>query len=101
MSTPSAAALRRGALASPILVGAAGIALLFVVIVGALAGTSLRDGTAQPSPVAIADIPLDYLVAYQRAGARYSIDWAILAAIGKLECDHGRLQASGCNPPGS
>ena len=31
----------------------------------------------------------------------YGIDWAILAAIGKLECDHGRSQAAGCNPPGT
>jgi cell wall-associated NlpC family hydrolase len=71
------------------------------VVVGALAGGEIRDGTFQPSPVAIADIPVDYLVAYHRAAARYGIDWAVLAAIGKLECDHGRLDAAGCNPPGT
>ena len=103
MSTPSAAVPLRGggALARPVLIGGAGLALLFIVIVGALAGSRLGEGTFQPSPVAIADIPVDYLVAYQRAAARYGIDWAILAAIGKIECDHGRLEASGCNPPGT
>jgi NlpC/P60 family len=103
MSTPSAAVpLRRGgALARPVLIGGAGFALLFIVIVGALAGSRLGEGTFQPSPVAVADIPVDYLVAYQRAAIRYGIDWAILAAIGKIECDHGRLEASGCNPPGT
>ena len=103
MSTPSAAVPLRGggALARPVLIGGAGLALLFIVIVGALAGSRLGEGTFQPSPVAVADIPVDYLVAYQRAAIRYGIDWAILAAIGKIECDHGRLEAPGCNPPGT
>jgi cell wall-associated NlpC family hydrolase len=38
---------------------------------------------------------------YEQAAARFGIDWAVLAAIGKIECDHGRSQASGCNPPGT
>ena len=88
-------------LAPPLLVGGAVIALLFIVIVGAIAGTSLREGSAQPSPIAIADIPPDYLIAYQRAAARYGIDWAIVAAIGKIECDHGRTELPGCNPQGT
>ncbi len=58
-------------------------------------------GTFASSPVAIADIPGNYLVLYQEAAARSGIDWAVLAAIGKIECDHGRLKASGCNPPGT
>jgi cell wall-associated NlpC family hydrolase len=103
MSTPSVAVPLGGgrALARPVLFGGAGLALLFIVIVGALAGGRLDSGTFQPSPIAVADIPVDYLVAYQRAAAFYGIDWAIVAAIGKIECDHGRLQAAGCNPPGT
>jgi cell wall-associated NlpC family hydrolase len=54
-----------------------------------------------PSPVAIADIPADYLAHYQQTAARFGIDWAVLAAIGKAECDHGRSEAAGCNPPGT
>ena len=36
------------------------------------------------------DIPPAYLLAYQRAAAETGLDWTILAAIGKVECDHGR-----------
>jgi hypothetical protein len=51
--------------------------------------------------VALADIPADYLLAYQHAASRYGTDWAILAAVGKVECDHGRTRLPGCNPPGT
>jgi hypothetical protein len=53
------------------------------------------------SAEALADIPGDMLVLYQEAGAAYGVDWAVLAGIGKLECDHGRYDAAGCNPPGT
>ncbi len=85
------------------LVGSAGLVMLVVVIVGGLAGgrAVVASLEASASPVAVADIPADYLVLYQRAAARYGIDWAVLAAIGKIECDHGRSQSPGCNPPGT
>jgi peptidoglycan DL-endopeptidase CwlO len=90
-------------LVRPLLVGAGGLALLLFVIVGGLAGglSTGGSGSSAPSPVAIADIPTDYLALYQRAAAAYGIDWAILAAIGKVECDHGRSEEPGCNPPGT
>src|SRR5215211_7507925 len=99
MSTVSVAVTSRlGRRASrPLLVGGAALALLGVILLGALAGG--RIGGA--SQLALADIPADYLAAYQTAAERYGIDWAILAAIGKIECDHGRSQAAGCNPPGT
>ena len=80
--------------------------LLIVVVVGGVAGaTGTSAGSAlggsAPSDVAIADIPADYLVLYQRAGERFGIDWAVIAGIGKMECDHGRNGAPGCYPPGS
>ncbi len=46
-------------------------------------------------------IPADMLAAYRQAAATFDIDWAILAAVGKLECDHGRSPLAGCNPPGT
>jgi hypothetical protein len=76
------------------------LGLLGVAIVGGVAGGQL-SGNASASPVALADIPGDYLLAYQQAASRYGIDWAILAAIGKVECDHGRTQLAGCNPRGT
>jgi cell wall-associated NlpC family hydrolase len=77
------------------------LVLLIVVILGGIVSWPARPAVYAPSPVAVADIPSDYLVLYQRAAARFGIDWAVLAAVGKLECDHGRLQAPGCNPPGT
>jgi hypothetical protein len=89
---PTARALWR-----PLIFAAGTFALLGIIVVGGLAGG--RAGGA--SPTALADIPADYIAAYHAAGDRYGIDWAILAAIGKIECDHGRSQAGGCNPPGT
>src|SRR6266516_4252983 len=103
MSTGSVAArapvARHGLRAS--LIGTASLVLLIVVIVGGIVSWPTRPASYLPSQVAVADIPADYLVLYQQAAARYGIDWAVLAAIGKLECDHGRSRAPGCNPPGS
>jgi hypothetical protein len=52
-------------------------------------------GQPNPSRAAIADIPASYLRLYRQAGARYRIPWPLLAAIGKLESDHGRSLAPG------
>src|SRR5215216_3213714 len=92
-------AIRHGARAA--LLGTTALVLLIVVIVGGIVSGLTRSATYLPSQVAVADVPADYLVLYQQAAARFGIDWAVLAAIGKLECDHGRLQAPGCNPPGT
>ena len=60
------------------------------------------SGLAQgPSALALRDIPGPYLALYQAAAARYGLDWAILAAIGKVECDHGRDPDPSCSRPGS
>jgi membrane-bound lytic murein transglycosylase B len=48
-----------------------------------------------PSPAAAADIPATYLRLYRQAGARYRIPWPVLAAIGKVESDHGRSRLPG------
>src|SRR6266542_78375 len=90
---------RHGARAA--LIGTAALVLLIVVIVGGIVSSLSTIATIAPSPAAIADIPADYLALYQQAAARFGVDWAVLAAIGKLECDHGRSQVAGCNPPGT
>lgn len=82
-------------------VALAGLALLLLVVIGGLAGGQVGSSSFGPSAVAIADIPANYLAAYQSAATRYGVDWAVIAAIGKVECDHGRNQAAGCNPPGT
>ena len=49
----------------------------------------------RPSSAATADIPAGYLRLYRAAGARYRIPWPVLAAIGKVESDHGRTRLPG------
>jgi cell wall-associated NlpC family hydrolase len=75
--------------------------LLILVLLAGIMSWPSSSGTFAPSSVAIADIPGNYLVLYQQSAARYGLDWAVIAAIGKIECDHGRLEAAGCNPPGT
>jgi membrane-bound lytic murein transglycosylase B len=52
-------------------------------------------GQPTPSRAAVADIPAGYLRLYRRAGATYRIPWSALAAIGKVESDHGRSRLAG------
>ena len=47
------------------------------------------------SQEARSDIPTDYLPIYEKAARDYALDQAILAAIGKIESDHGRASAPG------
>ena len=63
----------------------------------ARAAPARRSGDAQPSPsrAAVADIPAQYLRLYRQAGARYRIPWPVLAAIGKVESNHGRSPLPG------
>jgi membrane-bound lytic murein transglycosylase B len=52
-------------------------------------------GQPRPSRAAVADIPTGYLRLYRTAGARSRIPWPVLAAIGKVESDHGRAPLPG------
>jgi membrane-bound lytic murein transglycosylase B len=52
-------------------------------------------GQPRPSRAAVADIPAGYLRLYRQAAARYRIPWPVLAAIGKVESDHGRARLPG------
>jgi membrane-bound lytic murein transglycosylase B len=52
-------------------------------------------GQAAPSRAATAEIPAGYLRLYRAAGARYRIPWSVLAAVGKVESDHGRARVPG------
>jgi membrane-bound lytic murein transglycosylase B len=56
-----------------------------------------KPTTGQPGPsrAAVADIPGSYLRLYRQAGARYRVPWPVLAAIGKVESDHGRARLPG------
>lgn len=92
------------------LAAAAGLGSLAALGAALLAGVGLvllisHPLTAAPaglgvSGAAIADIPPDYLRLYEAAAARYGLDWSVLAAIGKVECDHGRDPDPSCTREG-
>jgi len=55
-------------------------------------------GLAAPPPAgandtARADIPASYLGLYRESGARFAVPWQLLAAIGRVESDHGQNPA--------
>jgi hypothetical protein len=51
---------------------------------------------APPSPAARADIPTSYLALYRQAAGRCpGLSWSVLAAVGKVESDHGRSRLPG------
>ncbi|MGW7074661.1 NlpC/P60 family protein [Streptomyces sp. NPDC054866] len=72
-------------LALPLLVAVIAATLLS----GSMAGSS--GASASPSKHALADIPPKMLALYQRAAPECpGLSWTVLAAIGKVETDHGR-----------
>ena len=86
--------------------GAAAIALLGLLLV--LLVATLMGGLAppnpcapgagtrySPSPVALADIPGNYLQWIRQAGEGYGLDWSVIAGIYSIETDFGRLDAPG------
>ena len=74
-----------------LLVSVGGLGLLPLAVVAAAVGSLGLDAAGAPSAAARADIPPAYLVLYMRAAASCpGMNWALLAAIGKVESDHGR-----------
>jgi hypothetical protein len=87
--------------------GAMFLLLMLTTLVGAgglggLAGTTETvEETDGPSALAQAEIPPAYLSDYEHAAKKYHLDWAILAGIGKVECDHGRNPDPSCTKEGA
>jgi hypothetical protein len=83
------------------------IVLMTLMLLTGMSGVSAApggggDGTGEgPSALALREIPPTYLRLYQAAAARYGLDWAILAGIGKVECDHGRDPDPSCTHEGA
>jgi len=67
--------------------------------IGVLTGNwaALAAPDVPDAPPAVADIPDDYLALYRDAAARFGLDWPVLAAVGKVETNHGRNR-NGCDP---
>ncbi len=102
----------RGSRAGPIAAAAgllAAIVFVFAAVLIALGGASPTAAGDEPagsgpgagvSALAEREIPPPYLRLYEQAAARYGLDWAILAGIGKVECDHGRDPEPSCTRGG-
>jgi hypothetical protein len=95
-----------------IAIGAAacvGVVFLLLAALAALSGTSFGGLGAYKaeapgvgaSALALKEIPAPYLRLYERAGERYGLNWAILAGIGRVECDHGRDPDPSCTHEGA
>ncbi|MGH3857981.1 MAG: NlpC/P60 family protein [Pseudonocardiaceae bacterium] len=87
-------------MAAKLAVAALGVILLIPVLIGAAVQATvsavLGGASSQPSQTALADILTDYLTLYRQAAPVCpGLDWSILAAIGKVETDHGRATLPG------
>ena len=79
------------------------VALVVLLILTGSVAVLVGNWAALAAP-AVADAPpgrrrhpAHYLVLYEEAGARFGLDWPVLAAVGKVETNHGR-NANGCAP---
>jgi hypothetical protein len=81
------------------IVGALIALLLIPVLVGG-AASGASTTLSFPSST-VRDIPPSYLRLYVEAAARFGFSWQLLAAVGKLECDHGRGDCHHPNPVGA
>jgi hypothetical protein len=78
--------------------GLAALLLVPVLVLGTLLETPAGGGgTWGGTPETLHTIPAHVLVLYRQAAARFGIPVEVLAAIGKVECDHGRDPA--CDRP--
>jgi len=81
-------------------IGAAALAALLLIplLIAAALGAMITSlfGPSGPSATALADIPPDYLALYRQAAPTcQGLDWSVLAAVGKVETDHGRSSLPG------
>jgi hypothetical protein len=68
--------------------------LLFALLGFALTAGVPAPADAAPGSVSLG-VPVRYLSLYQTAGQRFGISWQLLAGLGKMETDHGRLRLPG------
>ncbi len=73
--------------------------LIIFGAVGILTGdwAALAAPKVPAAPPAVADIPPRYLALYRDAADRFGLDWPVLAAVGRVETNHGRNR-NGCDP---
>ena len=77
------------------------LVLLPILLVAGIAAPTAATAGADAPLGAVGEISAGRVALYVSAARRFGIDWALLAGIGKIECDHGRSQLAGCNPSGT
>ncbi|CAN5652170.1 hypothetical protein BH20ACT21_BH20ACT21_25750 [soil metagenome] len=71
--------------------------LLPVLVAGAAGG----QGVYRADEAAVEDIPGELATLYVEAAADFGIEWELLAAVGKIECDHSRGECYRPNSAGA
>jgi len=100
--------INAGAVAAAGLAAVAALGMLLMALIGpALIGDLGGEGLGTNAPgdgvsrLAHREIPPEYLRLYEAAAKRSGLDWAILAGIGRVECDHGRDPDPSCTHEGA
>jgi len=84
-----------------VLVALSVVAAVTGASLGGVAETAVETAGDAPSALAQREIPSRYLRLYEEAARGNGLDWAILAGIGKIECDHGRDTDPSCTREGA
>ncbi len=109
-ASPAAPARPRRSRRRHTLACAAAGCVALVVLIGPGSGSGDRPPenvarAASPVTTRVGDIPSAWVRLYKHAGARYNLDWTVLAAVGAVESDHGRPELvgvrSGANSAGA
>lgn len=82
-------------LAAPIALPTAVIGGVLLVGLGVVGAGGAPSVGWSPSEFAATDIPPGYLALYRQAADEEGIDWAVLAAVGRVETNHGRSTLPG------
>jgi Transglycosylase SLT domain len=95
-------------LAGSLVAGAGALAITLLIVfstlqvsIGLGGETRSRFSADGVSALAQREIPARYLQLYEESAQRYGLDWAILAGIGRVECDHGRDPDPSCTREGA
>lgn len=81
-----------------VVAGACALVLLPILVISAATAALTASQTSTPAaaPTRLAGIPTSFLHLYEAAGSHYGLPWELLAAIGKVECDHGQDPDPSC-----
>jgi len=82
-------------LAAPIALPISVVGGVLLVGLGVMGAGGTPNAERSPSEFATTDIPAGYLALYRRAASETGIDWAVLAAVGRVETNHGRSTLPG------